>query len=287
MKKLEDWFYRYNAWSFSKHRLWGLCKRAYYYRYIGTALKESEELDIEKLKMLKNLNSRFALQGKLIHEVIENQIGQHYLGRKMSKGVAETQYTQRVDQYRKTPKGILTEYFNGEPVEETFFDTIRKDGLDQISMFFGAIWPQFEDLEYLKHEEFDRFKVGDVKAVVKVDYISKTKDGTLVVTDWKTGADKKEYESDLQLGSYVLWATENYGKEPKEIRSELVYLTTGIMRSYGFSVEQLQEIKKKITEDFKNMNKTFDIKYFKPTSSPKKCLSCQFATVCPQSMVGE
>ncbi|MEA1993661.1 MAG: PD-(D/E)XK nuclease family protein [Euryarchaeota archaeon] len=287
MTKLENWFYRYNAWSFSKHRLWGLCKRAYYYRYIGTALRESEELDIEKLKMLKNLNSRFALRGKLIHEVIENQIGQYYLGRKMNKGVAEAQYTQRVDQYRETPKETLTEYFNGYPVGKTFFDNIRTDGLDQIGMFFGAIWPQFEDLEYLKHEEFDRFRVGDVKAVVKVDYISKTKDGTLVVSDWKTGADKKEYESDLQLGSYVLWATENYGIPPREIRSELVYLTTGIMRSYEFSAAQLREIKKKITEDFKDMNETYEIEHFKPTPSPRKCLSCQFATVCPRSMVGE
>ena len=42
---LEDWYHRYNGWSFSKHRLWNLCKRAYYYRYIGTALKESKDLD--------------------------------------------------------------------------------------------------------------------------------------------------------------------------------------------------------------------------------------------------
>jgi len=70
MANLEDWFFKYNAWSFSKHRLWNLCKRAFYYRYIGTALKKSSDLDIFKLKRLKDLNSKYVLQGSLIHEAI-------------------------------------------------------------------------------------------------------------------------------------------------------------------------------------------------------------------------
>ena len=284
MVELENWFYKYNAWSFSKHRLWGLCKRAYYYRYIGTAMKESEDLDILKLKRLKDIDPRFALQGKLIHEVLENQIGQHYLGRGLSEKGAKIQYTQRIEQYRKMAKETLIEYFNGETIDEAFFDNIRAKGIDQISMFFGVIWPQLKDLEYLRHEKFDRFKVGDVEALVKVDYISKTKDDKIVVSDWKTGADNEAYESDLQIGAYVLWAMENYEKEPEEIRSELIYLTTGVMRSYEFSMEQLEENKRKIVEDFEEMNKTFDIDYFNPDPNPRKCLGCHFATVCPHSM---
>jgi len=287
MVELEDWFYKYNAWSFSKHQLWGKCKRAYYYRYIGTAMKKSEGLDTLRLKKLKDLEPRFALQGKLIHEVLENQIGQHYLGRELSEEGAKIQYTQRVEQYRKMAKRTLIEYFNGEPVNETFFDNIRANGLDQISMFFGVIWPQLKDLEYLRHEKFDRFKVGDVESIVKVDYISKTKDGKIVVSDWKTGVDNEEYESDLQIGTYVLWAMENYGKEPEEIRSELIYLTTGVMRSYEFSADDLEDIKRKIVDDFEDMNKTFDIDYFPPDPTPRKCLGCHFATVCPHSLAIE
>ena len=284
MTELEDWFYRYNAWSFSKHRLWNLCKRAYYYRYIGVALKESKEINIQKLKKLKNLTSKFALQGKLIHEIIENQIGQYYLGRKMSENSAKTQYTQRIEQYRKTAKETLTEYFNGDPIDDSFFDNIRANGVDQISMFFGVIWPQFEDLDYLRHEKFDRFKIDDIEIIVKVDYISKTKEGIIVVSDWKTGSDNEEYENDLQVGSYVLWAMEKYEKEPGEIKSELIYLTTGMMRSYEFSIKDLEEIKRKIVKDFEDMNRMTKIEYFRPDPNPKKCLSCQFATICPSSM---
>ena len=284
MKDLEDWYYKYNAWSFSRHRLWNLCKRAYYYRYIGVALKNTKEINVQVLKELKNLNSRFALQGKLIHEIIENQIGQHYLGRKMNENSAKSQYTQRIEQYRKMAKKRLTEYFNGEPIDERFFDNIRTEGIDQISMFFGVIWPQLEDLDYLRHERFDRFMVGNVEVIVKVDYVSKTKDGIIVVSDWKTGTDNEEYENDLQIGLYALWAMETYEKEPEEIKSELIYLTTGKMRVYEFSIEDLEEIKRNIIKDFEDMNRTIDIEYFHPDPHPKKCLSCQFATICPVSM---
>jgi len=285
--ELEDWFYRYNVWSYTKHRLWGICKRAYYYRYIGPALKNAGSLNTQKLKRLKKLNSRFALQGILIHEVIENKIGQSHLGREMSESVAKAQYTRRVEQYRRMAKETLTEYFNGEPMNEAFFDSIRTRGLDKIGMFFGVIWPQLKDLEYLRHEKLDRFKVGEVEAIVKADYVSKTKDGIIVVSDWKTGASDEEYESELQIGAYVLWATQYYEKEPEEVRSELVYLTTGIMQSYEFSRRQLEGIERKIVDDFEDINRTFDIERFNPEPSPEKCLSCQFATVCPHSMAVE
>ena len=285
--ELEDWFYRYNVWSYTKHRLWGICKRAYYYRYIGPALKSAENLNTQKLKRLKMLNSRFALQGILLHEVIENKIGQNHLGREMSESIAKAQYIQRVEQYRRVAKETLTEYFNGEPMNEAFFGSIRANGLDQISMFFGVIWPQLKDLEYLRHEKLDRFKVGDVEAIVKADYVSKTKDDIIVVSDWKTGANDEKYESELQIGVYVLWAMQYYEKEPEEVRSELVYLRTGIMQSYEFSRGQLEGIKGKVVDDFKDINRTFDIEYFNPDPSPEKCLSCQFATVCPHSMAIE
>jgi hypothetical protein len=78
MQNLENWFLRYHAWSFSRDLLSGLCKRSLYYRYIGTALRKSKDVDTYTLKQMKNLNSKYALEGMLIHGVIENQIGQHY-----------------------------------------------------------------------------------------------------------------------------------------------------------------------------------------------------------------
>jgi CRISPR/Cas system-associated exonuclease Cas4 (RecB family) len=287
MANLESWFFKYNAWSYSKHRLFGLCKKNYYYRYIGTALKESSKFDIHRLKILKNLNSKFALQGILIHEIIENQINQHHLGREVNEEGAKKQFVQRVEKYREMARETLIEYYNGESIEHPFFDRARSDGQDKISMFFGAIWPQFKELQYLRHEEFDKFKIQDVEVIVKIDYITKTKNDTLVISDWKTGANNEEYESDLQIGTYVLWAMQYYNKSPQEIRSELVYLTTGMMPHYEFSIEQLEEIKRKIVEDYEKMNATYEIEDYPSDPEPRKCLSCQFGTICPDSKMKE
>lgn len=124
-------------------------------------------------------------------------------------------------------------------------------------MFFGIIWPQFNDLVYLKHEDFDKFKIENVDVIVKVDYVSKTKTDIIVNTDWKTGANIEEYEKDLQIGTYVLWAMQYYQKESCQIRSKLAYLKTGKMHPYEFSTSDLEVIKKIIADEFEIMNRSY------------------------------
>jgi CRISPR/Cas system-associated exonuclease Cas4 (RecB family) len=287
MIRLQNWFYKYNAWSFTKHRLWKECKLAYYYQYIGRALQNPTSFNVYELKRLKDLDSRFVLQGKLIHEIIEEQIEQHHQKRKMNEGVAKVQYVERVEQYRNNAQNSLVEYFNGEPVNHTFFDRIRENGLDQISMFFGVVWLQLENLDYLRHEKFDRFKAGNAEAIVKIDYVSKVKDGEIVISDWKTGIDDEKYENDLQIAGYVLWATNYYRVKPESVRSELVYLTTGQTRSYRFSEKELKEVEQLIISDFEEMNNSYDIQHFEPNPSPRQCLGCNYASMCVYSQANE
>jgi CRISPR/Cas system-associated exonuclease Cas4 (RecB family) len=282
--ELESWFIKYNAWSFSKHRMWKLCKLAYYYRYIGTALKSSKDIDVMALKRLKDLKNRFAVQGIVIHEVLENQMRQHLIGRGVSEDSAKSQYVQRLEQYRKTAKDTIVEYYNGEPINEKFFDYTRSDGIDKLGMFFGVIWPQFKGLEYLKHEKLDRFTTNNVECIVKADYVSKTKDDIIVVSDWKTGSDNEEYESELQIGVYVLWAMDHYKIELEKVRSEMVYLTTGVMRPYEFKTDRMELIKKQIADEYAKMNENYEMEHFPPDPEPRKCVSCQFSTVCPHSL---
>lgn len=287
MTQLQNWFYKYNAWSFTKHRLWRQCKRAYYYQYIAPALKITGNLEKQKLKQLKNLDSRFVLQGKLIHDILEDQIAMYQANGDIREDRAVERYKQSVEDYRKKAESKLVEYFNGEPINETFFDRIRENGLDQIGLFFGAIWMQFVDQQYLRHEEFDRFKAGQVEAIVKVDYASKNRNDEIVISDWKTGVDNEEYENDLQIAGYVLWAMQFYGVNPDKIHSQLIYLTTGSARVHKFSNEKLKEVEQLIISDFEEMNKFYSIDYFEPTPEPKHCLSCHFSTVCNHSVANE
>ena len=129
-------------------------------------------------------------------------------------------------------------------------------------MFFSNLWPQIKDLEYLRHEKFDDFNLGDIGVNVKLDLLCKRKDGGLLLCDWKTGSDDHRYENDLQIASYVLWAIQKYGIELNQITCQLVYLKTAKIHEYTFSNTKLEEIKKQILEDFAEINKTFDINYF-------------------------
>ncbi|MDO8872455.1 MAG: hypothetical protein Q7V05_06970 [Methanoregula sp.] len=62
--------------------------------------------------------------------------------------------------------------------------------------------------ECLRHEEYDHFPIGDTGVTVKVDFVRRMPDGTLVITDWKNGRDDDEYETELQIAAVQPWAGE-------------------------------------------------------------------------------
>lgn len=152
MVKLQSWFHKYNAWSYTKHRLWGECKRAYYFNYIGAALEGPVEVDVAKIKQLKKLDGRFVIQGKIIHEIIEKFIKDLQAHQKFDEDAAKEEFIEQIEAYRKNAGASIIEYFNGAAVNGTFFDRARDNGLDQLSLFFGVLWPQIANFQYLQHE---------------------------------------------------------------------------------------------------------------------------------------
>ena len=70
------------------------------------------------------------------------------------------------------------------------------------------------------------FHHRDVRVTVKVDFAGRMPDGTLIITDWKTGWDDDDYESELQMATYVLWAKEYFTMNVDNIGTELVFLKT-------------------------------------------------------------
>jgi CRISPR/Cas system-associated exonuclease Cas4 (RecB family) len=136
--------------------------------------------------------------------------------------------------------------------------------------------------ECLRHEEYDHFHIGDVGVTVKVDFVGRMPDGTLILTDWKTGRDDDEYETELQMAAYVLWAKEYYKMSPDEIGTELVFLKTGATKPYAFFEEQLREVQEMIPREFASMNASYEYGDFPARPSQRECLSCRFAEVCPE-----
>jgi hypothetical protein len=90
-----------------------------------------------------------------------------------------------------------------------------------------------------------------------VDFVGRLPDGTLVLTNWKTGGDDDEYETELQMTAYVLWAKEYYKLGADEISTELVFLKTGATKLYRFFEKQLREVQEMIPQEFVAMNTSY------------------------------
>ncbi len=102
-------------------------------------------------------------------------------------------------------------------------------------------------------------------------------DGTLVLMDWKTCRDDDEYETELQMAAYVLWAKEYYLKSADKISTELVFLKTGPTKPYAFFEEQLREVQEMIPREFAMMNASYEYGDFPARPSQRECLCYRFA----------
>ena len=162
MVELEKYFFENNSWSFTKHRVWNRCRRQYYYDYIAPYLKSPVSVDVNKIRLLKNYHSRFVLQGQIIHDILDEQIGLHCNKKPMDPAGALSLYSRKIAQNKMMADELFTEYRHGEPVDAQFFTAIEKSGKVCLDMFFKNIWPKYQDRESLRHEEYDRFSIGDV-----------------------------------------------------------------------------------------------------------------------------
>ncbi len=285
MVTLETRFFEINSWSFTKHRIWNQCRRQYYYQYIAPYLKAPAPVDINKILLLKEYDSRFVLEGQLIHDILNDQIKLHCDKKPLDPNGAIEFYLKKIALNKMMAGEIFTEYRNGSPIDPFFFKKIEDDGKECLNMFFEKIWPEYKSRECLRHEEYDKFKIKNFEVTVKVDFISKLQNDTIVLTDWKTGADKPEYEAELQMASYVIWAMQHYRRGADEIMSELVFLNSGERKPFPFFEERLLEVQELIENDFKNMNASYELDDFPPRPHLRECISCKFGKFCPESKI--
>src|SRR2546428_5314093 len=219
------WKGRY-GWSVSSEKLWQVCRRAFFYRYVASSQSVTEATVRNKLYQMKDLTPLAALEGRLVHDSVENLVQQHRLGRPLKAAPAQEQYSQLVDQYKRTARETITEAYSGLAIQSKYFEVIREDGRKQIANFVNIFWPNLADLEYLMHEEFENFVVEGIKVNVKVDYVTRSPSGKIVVTDWKTGEERRK-ENELQIAVYGMWAASKYDVPVDRVMLELAYLRKG------------------------------------------------------------
>lgn len=282
MVELDPFFHTINTWSFTKHRVWNRCQRQYYFEYIAQYIRTNPFIPPAKIRYLKNFTSKYVIQGQLIHDIIDRQIQLHCEERPMEPAEALNEFSKKVASYRNIGGEMFTEYLNGEQIFSSFFDAMEENGKTCLYTFFGK-WPGYAQRECLRHEQFDRFTTGDAGVTVKVDFAGKMPDGTIILSDWKTGKDDDEYESELQMAAYVLWAREYFMKSADEIATELVFLKTGAVKPYSFFPEQLDDVAAMIQKEFAAMNASYEFADFPAKPAERECRSCRFAGVCPDT----
>jgi CRISPR/Cas system-associated exonuclease Cas4 (RecB family) len=285
MPELDPFFFKIDSWSYTRHRVWNRCQRQYYFDYIAQYVKTGAIVDPEKIRGLKAFNSKYVLQGQLIHDILNEQIKLACNKKPMDPAGAMNTLSKKIALHKNIGGEMFTEYHNGEKINDSFFTRITDDGKMCLETFFQTVWPAYGERECLRHEEFDHFTIGDVAVTVKADFISRLPNGTIVVTDWKTGRDDDEYETELQMAVYVLWAMQYYRKSPDEVGTELVYLKTRETKPYAFFPERLDEVKEMIMTEFAAMNVSYEYRDFPAKPDPRECLSCRFTGVCPETAI--
>jgi CRISPR/Cas system-associated exonuclease Cas4 (RecB family) len=258
-----------------------LCKLKYYYNYVGKWEGFKGQINREKLQWLSRKKCWYMVQGSLIHEAIEGQINQWAVGRPVSKDAAKNLFSFQLREIQQAPRESLIDEINGFPVDTKMFDESSQNGPRLLDGFFDIIWPNYEPLQYVKHEEFDSFDVNGVRVWTKIDLVTRMKDKTIVVTDWKTGKVGETDENEDQLTTYVLWAMHRFRIDEKSVRAEVRYLrdTASRPRLVQVDKEQLQEFRKMIAKESNEMLSVKSVSDF-PSSPSSRCRECAYATIC-------
>lgn len=268
-------------WSKSRYEDWKSCKKAYYYTYIGRWEGLPGDSFREIINSLKQLKASSLFKGGLIHDIIENQINQHKLGRNINMESARNSFLSKISATRLNQKNILAEAANGFPLSDEDFRAMEEDGLKQLENFFNIIWHNYKDLKYLEHEKYENFNVNGIELAIKFDLFTESPNGMKTITDWKTG-EKESPENNMQLVVYLLWAHKKLGIPLENIAGEIVYLKSGKTECMQITKEDTQRLENVIASSSEEMLSVKSEEDFPAKPGPSRCKRCNFLRICDE-----
>ena len=181
---------------------------------------------------------------------------------------------------RRMPEEAVLEMFRSELKEAKIQDRYQHDlyeqqGIDQLKAFVASC-ENAPCPEVLHTEEFFEIKVGESTVVGRIDRIDKLPDGSVVITDYKTGKAQSQDDADdsLQLSVYALAAREKWGYQA---RSRVLYNLGENTSAFTTRADsELQGAKLKIEEvAAKVAEGKFDPK------TGYHCRFCAYQSLCP------
>ena len=191
-------------------------------------------------------------------------------------------YFDAVRMSRPIPDDGLIELFRNDLAQARIQDPYQQQlyeqqGVDQLRGFLeglrGSALP-----EVLHVEETFEIKIGDTTLVGRMDRVDRTRDGSVVITDYKTGRPKAQDDADesLQLSIYMLAAKERWGYEIDHLA--FYNLEGNVPIITRRSQAELQNARVEIEKAAKDIAAG----KFEPKAG-RHCVFCAYRTLCPKT----
>jgi CRISPR/Cas system-associated exonuclease Cas4 (RecB family) len=261
------------------------CYREYYYRYVlyydvpfGHEIKSITGMTKEMY------NIDFFL-GNIVHAAIENQLNQISRGREVPDSKPAINYISRIiEEAIEKPHKFFIESLNGEAIEADRIAEFGREAERQIKIFFSEYFDFYKGLEFITHERFSDFQIEDQTFWVKPDLITRSLNGHIYITDWKTNSKYEHAVDPFQMNLYILWAIAKGHGPLADIRGEVIFLDVGKSQAYKVSQKDLDSFKVHIVaksrELFNEIDSRNSIEDFPKCSDTKTCVSCGYYQYC-------
>jgi hypothetical protein len=280
------------SWSVSRHDTFQSCRRRYYYSYYAAAL----DPEIHRLKKLSALP---LWAGSVVHETIESFLKTRDAlpsPEEQDAMVRATVHEVMLAHWRESeagPDGFrLFEHEYGTPIEQEDKRLVVNTVMRSLRAFFRSD-TLGEALavgrgQWLTVEDLASFEVGEATILLRMDLAYRTRDGRVVIVDWKTGRGEGRF-AEVQLAGYALYAArQGWVEEPEEIETELAYLAIPryvrrkvdrrkLEAARAFIEKSARSMKALLVDPAANRARLED---FPMIDRPRVCRRCNFRRLC-------
>ena len=310
MRVLENNF----SWSASRASTFAWCHRQYWWQYYGAwgGWERNAAPEPREAYILKNLSSRWAWVGTIVHQRIEEFLKrlQHKAGSgelnfdedaidveaevERTTERMRTQWREsRRREYEIRPKHRfgLMEHEYADPVADEEWKALNAKACTAVRSFlesdvFGVI--QASDVStWFPIEALDQFDLEGVGVWAFPDFARRMPDGGVEIYDWKTG--EVNPANRLQLACYTLYMQANHGIDPTKVKNILVYLGEEVViHDFVLTLDELEEARLEIVASMDEMRARLkDVEGnvavrddFPLTDDLERCGMCVFRRLC-------
>lgn len=291
-------------WSYSRRELVDQCTRRYFLQYYAGTLEDSEFRT--KVQFLKGVKNRYLRTGELVHLVIGTYFKKIRQGKTLSADwltkwaknlfQEDRKYSAYVraggaPSKQQFPPVILDEIINDGDGHDVLLAQSEDQMVSSIGHFFKSpIFLEFRGLGTSPDSHIERklsLQGFPARVSGKVDLAAADESGVTIV-DWKIGSASDGGAESLQLATYGLWATAEFGVSEDKVRIAKAHLVSQEIVEFKADQQAFANARVRILQDLERMvilhqyGKAGVIEAFTPNPHQGVCRMCPFRDVCPE-----